>query len=172
MEHDVLTTRSSTRQILPNRREALTQKIRVGPSRRLQLTYFLGFWSLTMPLVLSSGPASAEWVKSASAESEGGYTVWFDPDTIRRKGDLVKMWALYDFKTIRTMEGISYLSYIVQREYDCTEERIRYLAFTFFTGNMGSGKVVPTTSDEQQKSEPVQPDSIGLTLLKVACAKA
>jgi hypothetical protein len=120
-------------------------------------------------LVLCSAPAYAEWVAVGTADD--GMTVYADPDTIRRTWDLVKMEALYDFKTIRTVEGNPYLSYKVQREYDCAEERIRYLAFTFFSGNMGSGKVVPTTSDEQQKSEPVQPDSIGLTLLKAACAK-
>ncbi len=120
-------------------------------------------------LLLSSVPAYAEWVQID--KNDEGMTTYADPDSIRRKGDLAKMWALYDFKTIRTLEGKSYLSYMVQREYDCAEERIRYLAFTFFSGNIGSGKVVPTTSDEQQKSEPVQPDSISLTLFKAACAK-
>ena len=140
-----------------------------GPFLNLPLSYCSGFWLLITLLVLSSAPAYAEWVLLGTTDD--GMTTYADPDTIHRKGDLVKMWALYDFKTIRAVEGKSYLSYKVQREYDCAEERIRYLAFTFFSGNMGSGKVVPTTSDEQQKSEPVQPDSIGLTLFKAACAK-
>ena len=38
MEHDVATTRSPTRQILPNRRESLTQKIRVGNCRTMYLS--------------------------------------------------------------------------------------------------------------------------------------
>lgn len=140
-----------------------------GPFLPLPLAYVLGFGALITLLVLNSGPAYAEWV--AIGATDDGMTTYADPSTIRRTGDLVKMWALYDFKTIRTVEGKSYLSYKVQREYDCAEERIRYLAFTFFLGNMGSGEVVPTTADEQQKSEPVQPDSIGQTLLKAACAK-
>lgn len=140
-----------------------------GPLLKLPLAYFSGFQLLITLLALSSAPAYGEWV--ALGTTDDGITTYADPGTIRRKGDLVKMSALYDFKTIRTVEGKSYLSYKVQREYDCAEERIRYLAFTFFSGNMGSGKVVPTTSDEQQKSEPVQPDSIGLTLFKAACAK-
>ena len=138
-----------------------------GPFLKL-LTYFLGF-GILLTLLVSSGPACAEWV--ALGTTDDGMTTYADPGTIRRKGELVEMWALYDFKTIHIVEGKSYLSYKVQREYDCAEERIRYLAFTFFSGNMGSGKVVPTTSDEQQKSEPVQPDSIGLALFKAACAK-
>ena len=140
-----------------------------GPFLKLPLAYFSGFWLLITLLVSSSAPAYAEWV--ALGTTDDGMTTYADPDTISRKGDLVKMWALYDFKTIHTVEGKSYLSYKVQREYVCAEERIRYLAFTFFSGNMGIGKVVPTTSDEQQKSEPVQPDSISFTLFKAACAK-
>ena len=140
-----------------------------GPFLTLPLAYVLGFGALITLLVLNSGPAYAEWV--ALGTTDDGMTTYADPGTIRRNGDLVKMWALYDFKTRHTVEGKSYLSYKVLREYDCAEERIRYLAFTFFSGKMGSGKVVPTTSDEQQKSEPVQPASIGLTLFKAACAK-
>lgn len=141
----------------------------IRPFRHLPLIYFLGFWSLITLLVLSSEPVYAEWVTLGTTDD--GMTTYAESGTIRRKGELVEMWALYDFKTVRTVEGKSYLSYKVQREYDCAEERIRYLAFTFFSGNMGSGKVVPTISDEQQKSEPVQPDSISQTLFKVACAK-
>lgn len=38
MEHDIATTRSPTRQILPRRRASLTQKIRVGNRRTLYLS--------------------------------------------------------------------------------------------------------------------------------------
>ena len=157
--------------IRPSRRFPVCSPVTyiAGLFLRLPLTYFWGFWLLITLLLLSSATAYADWV--ALGTTDDGMTTYADPDTIRRKGDLVKMWALYDFKTIRTVEDISYLSYMVQREYDCAEERIRYLAFTFFSGNIGSRKVVPTTSDEQQKSEPVQPDSISQTLFKVACAK-
>lgn len=142
----------------------------IRPYRRLLLAYLSSFSLLIVFLVLSYGSVYAEWVLLTQTNQEGP-AVYADPSTIRREGNLVKMWALYDFKTIRTVEGISYLSYKVHREYDCTEERIRYLAFTFFSGNMGSGKVAPTTSDEQQGWEPVQPDSINQILVKAACAK-
>src|SRR5580765_2382951 len=92
-------------------------------------------------LVLSSGPAYAEWV-SLDANNQRGGTVYTDPDTIRLKGDVVTMWSLHDYKTIQKMKSTSYLSYKVQAEYDCAEERIRKLASMFFSGNMGSGDVV------------------------------
>jgi len=136
---------------------------------KLPLAYLLGFWLLITLLVLSTGPVYAEWVLT-SGDDEAGMTVYVDPDTIRRKGNLVKMWQLYDYKTVRTVAGDSFLSFQRQNEYDCTEERTRMLAYTWFSGNMGSGKVVYRTADEQ-KWEPVIPRSIDRSLWRVACSK-
>ena len=121
-------------------------------------------------LLLSSGPAYAEWVSVSSSEDLDGYAAYLDPDTIRRKGHLVKVWGLYDFKTIQTVAGNSHLSVKIQHEYDCIEERSRSLASTFFSGSMGMGNVVRTDSYES-KWEPVTPESIDQDLLKVACGK-
>ena len=120
-------------------------------------------------LLLSSGPVYAEWVLT-SGNDDAGLTVYVDPDTIRRKGNLVKMWQLYDYKTVQTVAGDSLLSIKRYNEYDCTEERTRMLAYTWFSGNMGRGKVVYSTPDEQQW-EPVIPPSINRTLWNVACSK-
>ena len=125
---------------------------------------------LILLLFLSSGPVYAEWVAVGSSESAGGYTGYIDPDTIRRKGDLVKVWELYDFKTAQTVVGVSFLSRQWQRQYDCVEERGRGLATTEFSGNMGNGNVVWTDSDEGKWS-PVAPESIGKALWKFACGK-
>jgi hypothetical protein len=80
------------------------------------------------------------------------------------------MWELYDYKTIQTIAGDSFLSSKSQHEYDCAEELDRLIAFIRLSGNMGSGTVVFSNSDEQQW-EPVQPNSIGETLWTFACAK-
>jgi hypothetical protein len=95
-------------------------------------------------LVLSSGPAYAEWVL-VNGNDETGMTVYVDPDTIHHKEDLVKMWHLFDFETIQTIAGDSFLSSKSQHEYDCAEELDRLVAFTRFSGNMGSGMVVLAT---------------------------
>ena len=120
-------------------------------------------------LVLSSGPAYAERVL-VNGNDETGMTVYVDPDTIRHKEDLVKMWHLFDFETIQTIAGDSFLSSKSQHEYDCAEELDRLVAFTRFSGNMGSGMVVFSNSDEQ-KWESVQPESIGQILWTFACGK-
>jgi len=141
----------------------------IRPYRRLPPAYFSGFWLLIMLLVLSSAPAYAKWVVVAIID-ETGATVYVDPDTIHRKGDRVTMWELIDYATIQTVTGTSFLSARLQREYDCAGDRHRTLALTKLSGNMGTGKVVLITSDEQ-KWEPVDPGSIAKRLWKHACGK-
>ena len=120
-------------------------------------------------LLLSSGPAYAEWVKVSDSD-EAGMTVYADPDTIRRNRNLVKMWQFYDYKTVQTVAGIGFLTVKEQWEFDCAEGRRRVLALTEFSGNMGSGTVVYTNS-EVGKWQPVEPSSIGQLLWKFACGK-
>ena len=141
----------------------------VGLFPKPPLAYFFCFWLLLTVMVLSSGPVYAEWVLT-SGDDESGLTVYVDPDSIRRKGNIAKMWQLYDYKTVQTVAGDSLLSIKRYNEFDCTEERTRMLAYTWFSGNMATGKVVYSTPDEQQW-EPVVPRTINRTLWKVACDK-
>lgn len=133
------------------------------------LAYFSAFWPLIALMLLSSSPAYAEWV-AVGGNDQTGMTTYADPGTIRRKGDLVKMWQLNDFKTVQTVEGNSFLSTKKQREFNCAEERTRILAATQFSGNMGTGEVVWRNANEQ-KWEPVVPESIGQTLWEFTCGK-
>jgi hypothetical protein len=136
------------------------------PCRRWPLTYVSLFITL---LVLMSAPAYAEWVKVATGDN-GNVTTYADPDTIRRKGDLVKMWSLVDSKTIRTVAGTSHLSYKMEEEYDCAKERSRTLTLDEFSGNMGNGNLV-WQSPNEQKWAPLASDSLGISLWKFACGK-
>ena len=130
------------------------------------LTLPLASWFLITLLVLNIGPAYAEWVKIYSNDT---YTQYFDPDTIRRKGDRVKMWELVDLKTAQIMVDVAVLSYREQIEYDCAEESRRSLAGTAFSGNMGRGKVLIPSSEE--KWQPVAPRTVAKALWKLACVK-
>ncbi len=137
--------------------------------RRLPLTSCLGLWFLITLLVLSSGPAYAEWwVRALNNQTDP--TLYVDSDTIRRNGTVVKWWELLDYKTVQTVAGISFLSMKVLREYDCAGEQIRVLAMADFSGNMANGKVV-FTDFAQSNWVPVQPESRGQTLWNAACGK-
>jgi surface-adhesin protein E len=139
-----------------------------APFLKLPLAYCSAFWLLITLLVLSSGPAYAEWVEIAATDY--GITVYVDPDTIRHEGNLVKMWELFDHKTTQTIGVGLFMSLKDQREYDCTKERFRVVTFTQFSGNMGSGKLGYSNSDET-KWIPVAPQSLIHTLWKFACSK-
>lgn len=119
-------------------------------------------------LLLSVRPVYAEWMRAA--QDEDGMTVYIDPDTIRLKRGLVRVWHLFDYKTAQTVMLRSFLSSKAHIEYDCAEERSRYLAFAAFSDNMGSGEVVYSNPDEL-KWEPVEPESVGQILWKAACGK-
>jgi hypothetical protein len=78
------------------------------------------------------------------------------------------MWELIDYTTIQTVTGTSFLSAKLQREYDCAGDRHRTLALTKWSGNMGTGNVILTTT-EVQKWESVDPGSIAKRLWRIAC---
>ena len=119
-------------------------------------------------LLVTATAASAEWTR---VDYTDNYIQYVDRATIRRNGNLVKMWGLADYKTMQTVaDGQSYLSSKTQEEYDCKEEKVRLLAFTNFSGQMGSGKVVGSDYNPGQWI-PIQPASAGELLWKVACGK-
>ena len=140
-----------------------------GPFLTLPLAYVVAFGALITLLVLNTGPVDAEWAVIGSSESLGGYTVYVDPDTVRRKGDLVQVWALTDYTTIQTVADRAFLSSKAQNEFDCVEERERELAVTWFSGSMGNGNGVWTNSDETTWRV-VAPGSVGHGVWKFACA--
>jgi hypothetical protein len=119
-------------------------------------------------LLLSSGPAYAEWM--SLGESDAGTTVYADPATMRREGDLVKMEVLFDFKTIQTKAGVSYLSAQAHMEYDCAEQRFGGHAVMYFSDNMGRG-TLRDRSSAKGKWLPVSPGSLDHALWKLACGK-
>lgn len=120
-------------------------------------------------LLLSGGPAYAEWVKVRDSD-EAGMTVYVDPATIRRDSNLVKMWQFYDYRTVQTVGGVRFLTAKEQWEFDCAEGRSRVVARKEFSGNMGSGTMVSTNS-QVGNWVPVMPGSIGHTVWEFACKK-
>lgn len=137
---------------------------------RLRLSDFLRLGSLITLLVLSSGPVYAEWVRIFFTKSAGGYDVYADPDTIQRKGDRVKMWILYDYKTLQSAIGFAHWSDSIHLEANCTEKLQRRHAYTWWSGNMGDGNVVFSYSGEGNWI-PIQSGTVGHTVWSFACSK-
>jgi len=135
---------------------------RLAPVNRLVLATLL---------ILSTEPVYAEWVAVAMTPN-GEMMVYADPNTLRREGELVKWWELNDYDTPQTESSKvgkgDYVSVKVQTEYDCAKELMRHLAISKFTGRMGGGYVV-FSSSEATKWIPIRPESIGQIIWKKVC---
>jgi hypothetical protein len=118
-----------------------------------------------------SSSAEAGWVEIA-ASSEKSLTLYSDPATIRKNGNIVKMWDLTDFKTAQEEPNYGrYLSSKVHGEYDCKKERWRILYFSLHSGNMGGGAVIRSDSKPDIWSPVAPASSISTSLWKIACRK-
>jgi hypothetical protein len=109
----------------------------------------------------------AEWTPIVQTEMSTHYV---DFSTIRKAGNKVKIWGMTDFKTMQVIVDLGFLSNKYQVEYDCQNETDTALASLFFSGNMGSGQVVGTSS-KRSDPMPVSPRSIGELFWKIACGK-
>ena len=123
---------------------------------------------LAMLLVAASGSAGAEWTQVGTSDTS---TVYADPATISKDGNIAKMWHLLDFKTVQSRPyGLPYWSQKTKQEYDCTEARERTLEFHHYSENMGNGDVTHTDS-EPGDWKPVLPGTPGAARRELACGK-
>ena len=122
---------------------------------------------LTLILSVVSGSAMADWSKVGE---DSDSTVYSDVSTLRKNGDLVKMWSLYDFKEAQKMAGKDYLSMEVKYEFDCAKEQSLKTYVIYYAGKMGSGEKGAFTYPPKQW-QPVKGNSNKEMLWKVACGK-
>jgi hypothetical protein len=123
-------------------------------------------------------PAYAEWVAVEKNNQLAGLrTVYVDPDTIRREGNLVMMWQLIDFKLMQGNAGMGILGFghrvlsaKTYKQFDCAGKCLRLLAVTDFSGNMGTGIPAGAYVDGGNWI-PVEPESLDQALWEAACNK-
>ncbi len=123
---------------------------------------------LTLMLAVVSSSAMAEWVKVGTSDDKTT-TIYADPSTIRKSGNRVKMWALWDYSTAQEGGSKPYMSVRIQNEYNCKEETDRQIYATTFSGNMAGSHTINRQGGK--KWEPVAPRTFGETLWKFACGK-
>ncbi len=119
-------------------------------------------------LAVVSSSAMAEWVK-VGVSTDKNTTIYADPSTIRKLGDKVKMWALWDYSTAQEGGSKPYMSVRIQNEYNCKEETTRQIYATTFSGNMLEGNKIDTQGGRDW--EPVAPRTHDEALWKFACGK-
>ena len=119
----------------------------------------------------NAATAGAEWVP-LSGYGDPALALYAARSTIRRSGNLVRMWDGYDFKTPRVFGGKQVMSLKNQMEYDCRSARSRLLSTTGFSDHMGKGSIVASESISSPVWEPIARGggSPAEALAKVACA--
>lgn len=122
------------------------------------LIYFLLFSVAT--------PAWAGWMKVWESKTSGTIT-YFDSETIRKDGNLRRVWVLQELKT-RGKNGE--MSRRALWEYNCPEEQFRSLQISFHTDPMAKGARLLTDTDPSDWQY-IPPRTGGATLHKLVCAK-
>jgi hypothetical protein len=120
-------------------------------------------------LAAASATASAEvWIETSKTDD---YIAYADPSSIRREGDIVRMWSMFDYKNPQTgLPGKPHQSTRRQFEYDCKQKRARALAVSSHAAHDGKGDPIAAASVKYNWSA-VVPDSADDYLLKFACKK-
>jgi hypothetical protein len=138
----------------------------VAALRLHDLTLFVSVLAIavTYALYLKAPPrwvAVGEYVDS---------TVYADPNSIRKEGNMVKIWDLQDHKRILVSGRFLILSMREQLEFDCKEERVRTLFMSVFAEPMAEGTELKSEGDGTGGAwSPVSPTSIEGGLLRFAC---
>ena len=126
---------------------------------------------LMLLLAVVSNSAVAKWVE-VDTSRRVGLTTYADPNTIRKSGNKVEMWVLYDYKTARTNARKPYMPIRGQWRYDCKEEQQQPIYEILLSENMGKGEVIgKAIFKESVKWLPILPASIGMVYWKFACGK-
>jgi hypothetical protein len=121
----------------------------------------------TLLLVLTllvTGSAWAEWVMYSTTATD---TFYYDPATIRKDGNIRRVWQLENWGKRGTGGEISRR---YRTEYDCKQERYKLLGFSIHSEPMAGGTVL-LTGGEDYRWEAIAPDTVAAIALNIVCAK-
>jgi hypothetical protein len=96
--------------------------------------------------------------------------VYSDPTTIRKSGNKVTMWFLFDHKKAMKSPPDPVWSEKSRYMFDCKKEQYRKLYYVLFAENMGAGRITEK-GDKLQSWVPVSPDSMGKIMWQYARGK-
>ena len=116
-------------------------------------------------LMMLAGSAWAEWVVYSKDEEDG--TFYLDPATIRKDGNMRRVWRVQELKQ-RTADGEK--SRRMRIEYDCKEERYRILSASVHSEPMAGGTVL-TQEGEANDWTAIPPNTTGERVFNLVCAK-
>jgi hypothetical protein len=110
----------------------------------------------------------AEWTLIGEADN---YDLYADKATIRKNGNIARMWTLRDLKSPRKKSYGTYLSTVNYREYDCVEGKDNLLSISHYSKNMRGGVVVKSFNYEDKEWDYIMPGTMGEAHWEIACGK-
>ena len=125
---------------------------------------------LALTSILASSSVIAGWV-AVDTNYDAGLTAYADPVTIRKSGNIVKMWILHDHSMVQTNAREPYMSIKARWKYNCKEKQIQFLYEVLYSENMAEGKIVRSLGLHNKKWQPVSPGGTEEILWKFACGK-
>ena len=117
-------------------------------------------------LLAVSLPAFGEW-KLIDTNKDGD-RVYYDPSTLERTGNLVRIWELSD---LHALNQVGRLSYRTLMEFDCPAHRLQLIRSESYVTHMASGKVVDTNDYEPAEWQGFNPGSLYEKTYKAVCTK-
>jgi hypothetical protein len=129
---------------------------------------------LSLALIASFLTPTAAFAEWASLDEDKGY--YYDPATIDTQGQRVKVWGVVNYSSPLELGNATTQSKKILIEYDCLQNRLRTVAFTFTTKAMGQGDSIPgfpmLTGSPYAKWRPVQPETFEQALFNKVCRPA
>jgi len=116
-------------------------------------------------LILIALPAWAGWTKVS--ESDDDAEVFLDYDTLRRDGNLRRIWQLYNLSPNDKNGWGSVRSRV---ELDCKNETLKTLSYSVYSKHFTTGVVIHSKDEEQPKRD-IAPATISWTVLKEVCKR-
>ena len=120
--------------------------------------------ALLIALLFVSGSASARWVEVGENKH---MSLYIDPTTIRKDGNFRKAWQIQSLKE-RNKDGV--LSRRTRNEYDCKNERTRFLSISTHSEPMANGMILFQGSSDSTEWDDIPPGTLAETVLKIVCA--
>lgn len=115
-------------------------------------------------LATSAASAFAEWTKVGESDEINFY---IDFSTIRKDGGWRKVWVIHDLKQ-RYKGGEMSARY--RSEYDCKDERTRFVSFSSHSESMAGGETLYSDSSTDPWRA-IPPNTTSEKILKIVCAK-
>ncbi len=119
-------------------------------------------------LLLSAGPAWADWLKVASTEQDNFY---LDTEQSQKFGANITVWVLRDHLAVRYGKFGAYQSSKDQIEVDCRQRRIRLLYSSDHPKAMGEGRFIDSKHGPMSWNA-VDPRSTLNRIVSLACARS